>query len=112
MRWKRPESNIKSIALTLQLSHFLFLIFIRISEYVPELARAHAAREANLAAKKADSMNRMLNDLSVDKEANPGAFANDRWNPDEDDDMDGNNDDIDGEDNDLIDRSMLIILLS
>lgn len=63
-----------------------------------------ATREANLAAKKAESINRMMGDLSVDRSQNPGAFANDRWDPeqegDEEDDDDGN-----GSDGDIIDRS-------
>ena len=71
------------------------------SEYLPELERAQAARQANLAALKVDAMDRMMEDLAVDKAANPAAFANDRWDPEEQEE-----EDVDGEDNDLIDRSM------
>ena len=45
-------------------------------------------------------MDRMMEDLAVDKAANPAAFANDRWDPEEQEE-----EDVDGEDNDLIDRS-------
>ena len=78
------------------------------SEYLPELARAQAAREANLAAKKADSMNRLMKDLSIDRQQNPEGFANDKW--EEDEPME---DDEDAElsDNDIVDRSTSRLLL-
>ncbi|TDL23381.1 hypothetical protein BD410DRAFT_787189 [Rickenella mellea] len=75
-------------------------------EYLPELARIQQIREANLAAKKADSVGRMMKDLAVDREQNPGRFSNDRWGPDEDEDGDAEEeDDGDGSDGDIIDRS-------
>ena len=77
----------------------------RAREYLPELARVHAAREANLAAKKADSVNRLMKDLAVDRAANPGAFENDRWGPDQLEDEEGDGDDGDASDGDIIDRS-------
>lgn len=46
-------------------------------------------------------MNRLMKDLAVDREANPAAFAQDRW--DEDD-----NEDEDDADIDIIDQSELI----
>ena len=71
-----------------------------LSEYLPELRRVQAAREANFAAKKAESMNRMMADLAVDRERNPAAFENDQW-----DEEDEGEDDGDGSDIDIIDRS-------
>ena len=73
----------------------------RSREYVPELARIQAEKEANLSAKKADSMNRLMKDLSVDRKRNPSTFA-DKFASDEEGD-----DDYDAEynDNDVIDRS-------
>lgn len=74
-----------------------YLLALR--EYLPELARVQAAKEATLAAKKAESMDRMMKDLAIDRARNPAAFE-DRWEDDDDED-------IDAEDNDIIDRSLL-----
>ena len=52
-------------------------------------------------------MRRMMADLEVDRKRNPSAFANDRWEDNDDNEVD---DDGDGEDNDIIDRSELIFL--
>ncbi|KAF8166640.1 XPA-binding protein 1 [Mycena galopus ATCC 62051] len=68
------------------------------TDYLPELERARQAREKSLNDVKDDSMTRLMKDLAVDRERNPEAFANDRW--DEDD-----NEDEDGDDVDIIDQS-------
>ncbi|KAJ7623632.1 hypothetical protein FB45DRAFT_926280 [Roridomyces roridus] len=68
------------------------------NEYLPELKRAQAARDKSLQDIKDDSMNRLMKDLAVDREANPAAFQRDHW--DEDD-----NEDEDGGEIDIIDRS-------
>ncbi|KAJ7035571.1 XPA-binding protein 1 [Mycena alexandri] len=68
------------------------------TDYLPELERARQAREKSLQDVKDDSMNRLMKDLAVDREANPAAFAQDQW--DEDD-----NEDEDGGEIDIIDRS-------
>ncbi|KAI0033605.1 XPA-binding protein 1 [Vararia minispora EC-137] len=68
-------------------------------EYLPELARARAQREATLQKKKDESMNRMMKDLAVDRERNPRAAALDLWDPNEEEDED------DGGEMDIIDRN-------
>ncbi|PBK72415.1 XPA-binding protein 1 [Armillaria solidipes] len=68
-------------------------------EYLPELERARAVREQTLQAAKDDSMNRMMKDLELDRERNPNAALQDRWDPNEDDDED------DDTDANIIDRS-------
>ncbi|KAK0501373.1 XPA-binding protein 1 [Armillaria luteobubalina] len=68
-------------------------------EYLPELERARAAREKTLQAAKDDSMNRLMKDLELDRERNPNAALEDRWDPNEDDDED------DDTDVNIIDRS-------
>jgi hypothetical protein len=55
---------------------------------VPELERAREAREASLQSVKADSMNRLMKDLSVDRQ-DPAFRAQDEWDPDEEDEDDG-----------------------
>lgn len=55
---------------------------------MPELERARAAREASLQSVKADSMNRLMKDLSVDRQ-DPAFRAQDEWDPDEEDEDDG-----------------------
>jgi len=69
-------------------------------DYLPELRRVQAAREKTLAAKKEESMSRLMKDLAVDKSRNPSAFA-DRFTSDEEDE----DDDGDMSDNDIIDRN-------
>lgn len=96
------EKNIRSkicLSLPIPISSPVWQCF---SEYLPELARAQATREVNLAAKKAEHIDRMMKDLAVDREANPDAFANDRWNPEEQEEGDDADDD---DDSNLIDRS-------
>ncbi|KAK0217858.1 XPA-binding protein 1 [Armillaria fumosa] len=68
-------------------------------DYLPELERARAAREQTLQAAKDDSMNRLMKDLELDRERNPNAALEDRWDPNEDDDED------DDTDVNIIDRS-------
>ncbi|KAK0202670.1 XPA-binding protein 1 [Desarmillaria ectypa] len=68
-------------------------------EYLPELERARAAREQKLQAAKDDSMNRMMKDLELDRQRNPDAALQDRWDPNEDDNED------DDTDVNIIDRS-------
>ncbi|KAI6145023.1 hypothetical protein BKA82DRAFT_147578 [Pisolithus tinctorius] len=66
-------------------------------EYLPELARARAAREQSLQESKEDSMNRFMKDFSLDQAKNTHA-TDDKWESEEeneDDDVDVN----------LIDRS-------
>ncbi|TRM66579.1 hypothetical protein BD626DRAFT_483137 [Schizophyllum amplum] len=60
-------------------------------DYLPEIQKARAAREETLQAAKADSMNRLMKDLAVDREKNPSFAEQDRWNADDegfDDDAD------------------------
>ncbi|KAI0260596.1 XPA-binding protein 1 [Gloeopeniophorella convolvens] len=47
-------------------------------EYLPELARVRAQREATLQKQKEDSTQRMLADLAVDRQR-PGFLIRDRW---------------------------------
>ena len=54
-------------------------------EYLPELARARAAREKSLQDVKEASLSRFMSDLAVDRAKNPGAAADDRWESDEED---------------------------
>lgn len=61
-------------------------------EYLPELERARAAREQTLQAAKDDSVNRLMKDLELDRERNPNAALQDRWDPNEDDDEDDDTD--------------------
>ncbi|EEB88084.1 hypothetical protein MPER_14289, partial [Moniliophthora perniciosa FA553] len=61
-------------------------------EYLPELTRARAAREKTLQAAKDDSMNRLMKDLAVDRENNPAGALNDRWDPNDEDEADGDDD--------------------
>jgi len=70
------------------------------NEYLPELARLQAVREKTLAAKKEESMSRLMKDLAVDKKENPDAFTDRFASDEEDDDEDG-----DLSDNDNIDRN-------
>ncbi len=74
-------------------------------DYLPELRRVQAAREKTLAAKKEESMSRLMKDLAVDKSRNPSAFA-DRFASDEEDE----DDDGDMSDNDIIDRSAFLLI--
>jgi hypothetical protein len=74
-------------------------------DYLPELARVRAQREATLQKHKTDSTARMLADLAVDRAHNPRLSAQDRWNADEEE---GEEEDDGGELN-IIDRSTSII---
>ncbi|EJD00547.1 uncharacterized protein FOMMEDRAFT_112096 [Fomitiporia mediterranea MF3/22] len=74
-------------------------------EYLPELERMKSEKEAKLNAAKEDSMRRMMADLAVDRKRNPAAFANDRWERDDEDDADDDDIDVDANDADIVDRS-------
>lgn len=76
-------------------------------DYLPELKRVQEAREKTLAAKKEESMSRLMKDLAVDKKRNPAAFT-DRFASDEEE---GDDDDGDMSDNDIIDRSSYLCLI-
>jgi hypothetical protein len=76
-------------------------------EYLPELARVRAQREATLQKQKEDSTARMLADLTVDRASNPKFTAQDRWNPDEEE-----GEEEDGGELNIIDRSTSIIISS
>ncbi|KAH9054874.1 XPA-binding protein 1 [Lactarius vividus] len=69
-------------------------------EYLPELARMRAQREATLQKQKDDSTTRMLADLAVDRARNPRSALQDRWNPQEEDEEED-----DGGELNIIDRS-------
>jgi len=58
------------------------------TSYLPELQRLRAAREKTLQDAKADSMNRLMKDLAVDRAQNPDAALRDRWEIEDDDDAD------------------------
>ncbi|KAE9397922.1 XPA-binding protein 1 [Gymnopus androsaceus JB14] len=58
------------------------------TQYLPDLERARAVREKKLQDAKADSMNRMMSDLEVDRAKHPEAAARDRWDPEEEEDDD------------------------
>lgn len=59
------------------------------SEYIPELERVRAKREKTLQKAKDENMTRVLKDLAIDREKNPVGALADRWDPDEEDDDDG-----------------------
>ncbi|THV02587.1 XPA-binding protein 1 [Dendrothele bispora CBS 962.96] len=71
-------------------------------EYLPELERTRAAREKTLSDAKADSMNRLMKDLAVDRAKNPGFAARDRWDPNTEE---GEEPEEDDDDMNIIDRS-------
>jgi GPN-loop GTPase len=73
-------------------------------EYLPELARVRAQREATLQKQKEDSTARMLADLAVDRASDPNFAARDRWNPGEEEEEED-----DGGEQNIIDRSASII---
>ena len=58
---------------------------------------------------KEDSMRRMMADVAIDRERDPAAFSNDRWEREDEDD--GDDEDADADDADLIDRSECFSLL-
>lgn len=72
--------------------HYGFIYLAGSREYLPELARARAAREKSLQDVKEASLSRFMRDLAVDRAKNPGAALNDRWeleeeNESEDEDL-------------------------
>ncbi|KAJ3763504.1 XPA-binding protein 1 [Lentinula raphanica] len=70
------------------------------TQYVPEIERARAAREKTLQDAKADSLNRMMKDLEVDRAQHPEVAAQDRWDPEEDEDVEDEDLDVN-----IIDRN-------
>ena len=72
-------------------------------EYLPELARVRAQREATLQKQKDDSTARMLADLAVDRARNPKVGMQDRWDPHGEDEEDEEEDD--GGELNIIDKS-------
>ena len=58
-------------------------------EYIPELERVRAKREKTLQQAKDENMTRVLKDLAIDREKNPAGALADRWNPDEEEEDDG-----------------------
>jgi len=72
------------------------------NEYLPELARVRAHREATLQKQKDDSTTRMMADLAVDRANNPNFAAQDRWNPDEEEQEE---EEDDGGELNIIDKS-------
>jgi hypothetical protein len=72
-------------------------------EYLPELARVRAQREATLQKQKDDSTARMLADLSVDRARNPSIGMQDRWDPHGEDEEEEEEDD--GGEFNIIDKS-------
>jgi len=64
------------------------------TSYVPELQRVRATREQTLQDAKADSMNRLMKDLAVDRVQNPDAALQDKWDAEEDEDQEGGEIDI------------------
>ena len=71
-------------------------------EYLPELARVRAQREATLQKQKDDSTARMMADLAVDRARNPKIGMQDRWNQHEEDEEE---EEDDGGELNIIDRS-------
>ena len=61
-------------------------------DYVPELEKARAQREESLQAIKDDSMNRLLKDLAIDRAKNPASALNDRWDSEDEEDVDDEGD--------------------
>jgi len=70
-------------------------------EYLPELARVRAQREATLQKQKEDSTARMLADLAVNRARDPNFAAQDQWNPGEEE----QEEEDDGGELNIIDRS-------
>ncbi|KAF5375902.1 hypothetical protein D9615_008165 [Tricholomella constricta] len=64
-------------------------------EYLPDLERARALRAKTLQDAKADSMDRLMKDLDIDRAKNPQGALADRWDPNEDRDGDDDGDDGD-----------------
>jgi len=83
----RPHArNTKSVQIPLLTAAALRTLH---REYIPELQRARAQREKTLQRAKDENMTRVLKDLAIDREKNPAGALDDRWDPDEEDDDDG-----------------------
>ena len=96
------EEYERSILLPRVLSRPFDLLDPLYREYLPELARVRAQREATLQKQKDDSTARMMADLAVDRASDPNFAARDGWNPDEEDEED------DGGELNIIDKSASI----
>lgn len=83
--------------------HQIWIILDRV--YLPELNLARERREKSLKEIKADSMNRLMKDMAIDRAKNPIAFK-DSFQPGEDDDED----DDDGNEG-IIDRCKSLTLI-
>ncbi|KAH9062565.1 XPA-binding protein 1 [Lactarius deliciosus] len=101
------EEYEKSVPQTLTPSWGFFDRLLR-REYLPELARMRAQREATLQKQKDDSTARMLADLAVDRTRNPKSALQDRWNPQDEEDEEED----DGGELNIIDRSAFHTLIS
>lgn len=75
-------------------------------EYLPDLLKAREQREKTLKSAqeeaKADSMSRVMRDLEIDRARNPAGALADRWDPNAEDEYNG--DDDDDTELDIIDR--------
>jgi GPN-loop GTPase len=97
------ERNMKSAYYLLSVvSRCSDIVAVCSREYLPELERQKEARQKVLDEAKADSMNRMMGDLDVDRARNPQGAAADWWDPNEEEEED--DDDLDLN---LIDKSEL-----
>lgn len=73
-------------------SEFLLRVTLLLSlaqavrDYLPELERSRAIRQKTLDDAKADSMDRMMKDLELDRARNPSAALADQWDPNAEDD--------------------------
>ncbi|PFH49552.1 hypothetical protein AMATHDRAFT_147528 [Amanita thiersii Skay4041] len=74
-------------------------------DYLPELERARAQREKSLQDAKQDSMDRLMKDLTVDRQRNPAAFTNDKWDPEEEEEEEEEEEVDDDSDMNIIDRN-------
>lgn len=81
-------------------------ISTRSREYVPELARARAAREKSLQDVKEASLSRFMRDLAVDRDKNPSGAVNEQWESEEE------NEDEEDVEVDVIDQSALFDSIS
>jgi hypothetical protein len=94
------------------LRHFGYISFAP-REYLPDLLKAREQREKTLKRAqeeaKADSMTRVMRDLEIDHARNPAGALADRWDPNAEDEYNGDDDD-DAELN-IIDRCTSLFYL-
>jgi len=62
------------------------LNYLSVREYLPELEKAKHRKERMLQEVKDESMNRLLNDLAIDRAKNSHGPLDERWEEEEDDD--------------------------